>query len=166
MSFSLAFIWLLALVLGAIVYMRGDNRQNQAFAFALSQAIVLLPRIILALMTATLISTMIPPDTIAAWVGSDSGFTGMLISVATGAIIPGGPVVAFPIAVMLKASGAGIPQIIAFITAWSVFAVHRILLFELTMVGWRFTVLRLAVCLPVPLIAGSISQQLMLRAGL
>lgn len=166
MSFSAVFIWVLAIIFGGIVYARGDKRQNEAFAFALGQAIVILPRIIAALLTASVVSTMIPSETIAAYLGRESGLTGILISVAAGAIMPGGPIVVFPVAVLLKAAGAGIPQIIAFITAWSIFAAHRILIYEITMIGWRFTALRLLVCLPAPFIAALLAQQLMILAGM
>ena len=43
---------------------------------------------------------------------------------------------------------------VAFLTAWSIFAVHRVVLFELSLVGWRFTALRLASSGLAPIVAG------------
>lgn len=147
-------IWCLASVLMLTVWRRRRGQTSEAVSFAFEQAIILVPRIAVAMLAASFIAVIVPTALIAAWVGHGSGFVGLLISSLAGAIVPGGPVIAIPLAVLLRSAGAGIPQIIAFITAWSIFAMHRIIIYELTNVGWRFTVLRLSVCLPAPLLAG------------
>ena len=154
MNAALFILWLLAGVLGVVAFSRGDGRHRKAIEYAMGQFVILFPRMVLALMTAGFISTLIPADSIASWIGEGSGLRGILIASAAGALIPGGPVIAIPTAVLLTDSGAGVPQLIAFITSWSIFAVHRIIQFELSLIGWRFTVLRLLSSIPLPVIAG------------
>ncbi len=160
MSFSLIFIWGLAFILGGVALSKGDGRHLEATRFALNQGIAVLPRMIVALLIASFISTLIPNQLIADWVGGETGLTGIFIAALIGATVPGGPMIVFPLAVVLQSAGAGTPQLIAFVTAWSIFAVHRILLYELSFVGWRFTTLRLFVGLPVPIFTGLIADGL------
>jgi hypothetical protein len=68
--------------------------------------------------------------------------------------VPGGPILSFPIVVVLYKAGAGVPQLIAFLTAWSVFAFHRIMIYEVNLMGWRFTAVRLVSSLVLPPLAG------------
>ncbi len=147
-------LWLIAAVLGALALSRRDRRHRAGLTFALDRFVEIFPRIILALLTASFVSSLIPAETIAAWLGNDSGLAGILLASLLGGIIPGGPVIAYPVAVLLDTAGAGLPQIVAFLTAWSVFAIHRVLLFEISLIGWRFTALRLASSLPLPVVAG------------
>ena len=147
-------LWLIAALLGLLAYARRDGRHREAGVFALGQFVSLMPRLALALLTAGFLSSLVPSETIAAWLGAESGLYGILLATLLGALMPGGPVIVFPVAVLLVGAGAGLPQLVSFITAWSVFAAHRVLLYELSLVGWRFTVIRLAASSPLPIIAG------------
>jgi hypothetical protein len=62
--------------------------------------------------------------------------------------------VAFPLAVVLFEAGVGYPQMIALITAWSVLAIHRVMVFELPLMGGGFVWRRLLISLPLPILAG------------
>ena len=70
-----------------------------------------------------------------------------------GALTPGGPVVGFSIAAAALKSGAGAPQIIAYTIAWALFALPRLLVFEIPAMPARVVWLRVAVSLPLPFIA-------------
>jgi uncharacterized membrane protein YraQ (UPF0718 family) len=146
-------LWLVALVLAGLVVARRDGGHRQALHFALGQLVSLLPRLVPALMTAVFVASLVPADLIGNWLGRESGLGGILLAALLGALVPGGPVIAIPTAVLLASSGAAMPQLVSFITAWSIFAVHRIVIFEIPLVGWRFTLLRLAVGLPLPFLA-------------
>jgi hypothetical protein len=50
---------------------------------------------------------------------------------------------------------------VALMTAWSVLALHRVLSFELPLMGARFVMLRWIVSLPLPLIAGALAALLL-----
>ena len=66
-------LWLLAAVLGVVAFARGDGRHRKAIEYAIGQFVILFPRMVLALMTAGFISTLIPADSVASWIGAGSG---------------------------------------------------------------------------------------------
>jgi len=74
-----------------------------------------------------------------------------------GGLIPGGGSITFALVVMLAESGAGVVQLIALVTAWSVFAFHRVAIYEVPLMGARFSILRIIASLPLPVVAASIS---------
>lgn len=154
-------LWLIAVSLGALVLARRDGGHRRALRFAFGQLVTILPRLVLALMTAVFLSGLLPTDVVGRWLGANSGLSGLVLASLLGALVPGGPVIAIPTAVLLTSSGAAGPQLIAFITAWSIFAVHRIVIFEIPLVGWRFTFLRLAAGLPLPIIAALLATPFM-----
>jgi uncharacterized membrane protein YraQ (UPF0718 family) len=75
-----------------------------------------------------------------------------------GGLTPGGPFVTMPIAAGLLRTGAGIGTMIAFITAWSLIAVTRLPL-EIGVMGWKFTLIRLACTFFFPPVAGFIASR-------
>lgn len=111
-------------------------------------------RIPFALLFAAFLAALLPPELVLRTVGGETGFMGVVVASAVGAILPGGPFVAFPLAVGLAERGAGTAQLVALVTAWSVLAVQRAVVFELPMMGWRFTLLRVATSLPLPILGG------------
>ena len=74
-----------------------------------------------ALLTAAFIAQIAPVEDLAYIVGPDSGLLGIIISAILGGLLPGGPMTSFPIALIFFAGGAGAPQIVAFISGWSIF---------------------------------------------
>ena len=72
--------------------------------------------------------------------------------------MPGGPFVTFPLVLAFATAGAGVPQMAALITGWSIFALHRIITWEYPVLGWRFVVLRLIAALPLPFLAGLLAE--------
>jgi len=81
---------------------------------------------------------------------------GILLAALVGAFTPAGPIVSFPIVVVLLAAGAGFPQVVSFLTAWSVFAFHRVIIYEIPLMGWRFVGIRLASSLVLPPLCASL----------
>jgi hypothetical protein len=72
--------------------------------------------------------------------------------------MPGGPFVTFPLVLAFSKAGAGVPQMAALITGWSIFAVHRIITWEYPVLGWRFVAMRMAAALPLPVVAGLLAE--------
>ncbi|MEO1091895.1 MAG: hypothetical protein AAFX81_14790, partial [Pseudomonadota bacterium] len=64
------------------------------------------------------------------------------------------PFVSFPLAVGLAERGAGIAQLVTLVSAWSIVGLQRALVFELPLMGVRFTVVRSAVSVLLPVLAG------------
>lgn len=154
MSGALVFVWLLAAVLAGAAISRRDGSLRAGLAYGADQLVRLLPRLVVALTAAGFIAQLIPGDAVGRWLGSGSGVLGIAVAAFAGALIPAGPVVTFSLAAVLVHAGAATPQMVAFITSWSVFALHRITIYEIPMLGWRFLAVRAMSVLPLPLIAG------------
>ena len=120
----------------------------------------LLPRIGAGVIGSGFIAEILPKATVASWIGPDSGFLGVVIATLGGALTPGGPVVGFAIGSAALKSGAGAPQVIAYSTAWALYAIHRLVVWEVPMMPARVVWLRAAVSLPLPFIAAAIAMLL------
>ena len=86
-----------------------------------------------------------------------SGLLGVLIATLGGALTPGGPVVGFSIGAAALKSGAGAPQVIAYSTAWALYAIHRLVIWEVPMMPARVVWLRALVSLPLPFLAAGLA---------
>lgn len=137
-------------------YARARRPRAHAIAAirARDQLRALAPRLPFALVAAECIGRLLPPAYVAALLGEQSGVAGALFAAVLGALLPGGPMVAFPLAIALARAGAGQAALVALVTAWSLLAINRTLLFELPLMGSRFTLTRLGVSLPLTLGAG------------
>jgi uncharacterized membrane protein YraQ (UPF0718 family) len=153
-------LWMLALVLAVSALRRSTAESRTAFTAAAERFIEIMPRIALALVTAGFLSVLVPAEPVARYIGPDSGFPGIVVASVVGGFVPGGPILSFPLVVVLYKAGAGLPQLIAFLTAWSVFAFHRVLIYELTIMGWRFSAVRLLSSLVLPPLAGLLAMAL------
>jgi uncharacterized membrane protein YraQ (UPF0718 family) len=152
----------LALVLGVLTWRKSPSLFRSSLRGAGVRFVEIIPRISLALLAAGFIGKLLPAETVGAQIGPDSGFYGICLAAFAGGITPAGPIVSFPIIVVLMKAGAGFPQVVAFLTAWSVFALHRVLTYEIPMMGWRFSAVRLAASAPLPFIAAYLTQAIML----
>ena len=131
-----------------------------ARATACIEFIRLLPRIGIGVVGSGFIAEVLPKALIAPWLGPESGFTGVVIATLGGALTPGGPVVGFSIGAAALKSGAGAPQVIAYSTAWALYAIHRLVIWEVPMMPARMVWLRAAVSLPLPFIAAAVAMLL------
>ena len=144
----------MALILGMIAYFGPQKVYQEGLQNAWEQALTMIPRIILALLISGFFSVLIPTDLVANWLGEESGIKGILIASLVGGFTPGGPIICFPIVVVLFKTGAGIPPLISFLTAWSIFAFHRIISYEIPFMGFRFVIIRILSALVLPPLAG------------
>ena len=103
---------------------------------------------------AAMTQVILPEDVITRWMGDESGFTGILIGTAVGALVPGGPYVVIPLAGSVFLSGAGVGSVAAFVTAWNTIPLTRTMMWELPFLGGAFSTSRMLVNLPFPIIAG------------
>ena len=149
----------IAIVLLVIVYQRGGGEHILGLKLAGNLLLQIIPILIFAFIIAGMIQVLIPTEMISKWVGAESGFRGILIGTAIGGFMPGGPYVSLPIAAGLLRAGAGIGTMVALITAWSLLAVARLPI-EIGLIGWKFTLIRLACVFFFPPIAGLIANKL------
>jgi uncharacterized membrane protein YraQ (UPF0718 family) len=116
--------------------------------------VVLIPRVLVGVVGSGYIAAVVPQEIITAWIGPNSGFTGISIAALAGAATPGGAVVGFSIGAAALKGGAGAPQVIAYSTAWSLYALQRLINWEIWMMAPRVVWLRAAVSVPLPFLAG------------
>ena len=151
---SVFILWGVAIALGAMAYWHPQRKLREGLHAARNVLIANIPRVAMALLSAGFLSEILPRGLVAEWLGEGSGMRGILIASLAGSVIPGGPIVSFPIAVVLSKSGVDVPQLVAFIAAWSVFALHRIFAYEMPLMGPRFSMMRLASSFMLPPLAG------------
>jgi uncharacterized membrane protein YraQ (UPF0718 family) len=142
------------LFLGQVAWRRRDGSLQGALQFSLVQAKLVAPRIFFAVLGAGFIAALVPPELVAAIIGGDTGFLGLLIAAALGAVTPGGPMLAFAVGGAALEVGGGTPQIIAFVTAWGLYNLTRTMVWEVPIVGRRAVVQRVLVALPLPVLIG------------
>jgi len=151
---SLIFIWGMVAVLAFLAWRKGDRRLQRGLQRGFEMFLVNGPRVVVALLAAGFLSYLLPKAVIADWLGAESGWQGILIGSAVGPFFPGGPLVIFPVLVALLKAGAGLPAVLAFLTSASVWGLHRILMFEIPMMGIRFAANRMIASLALPPLAG------------
>ena len=148
-------LWLIVGVLAAVAAYRGRVLLNDGARDGAVEFIHLLPRIAIGVVGSGFIAEALPDEWIAPWLGPESGFLGVAIATLGGALTPGGPVVGFSIGAAALKGGAGAPQVIAYSTAWALYAVHRLVIWEVPMMPARIVWLRAAVSLPLPFLAAA-----------
>jgi hypothetical protein len=151
-------LWLLVAGLAFIAASRGRVLLDTGLREGLIEFVRLLPRIGIGVVGSGYIAEILPKALMAAWLGPESGLTGVFLATLGGALTPGGPVVGFSIGAAALKSGAGAPQVIAYSTAWALYAIHRLVMWEVPMMPARIVWLRAAVSLPLPFIAAVLAM--------
>ena len=149
----------LAIVFVFLAYKKGGGEYILGLKAAGTMLVQLLPLLVFAFIIAGTIPLLVPYETISKWIGAESGIRGILIGTIVGAFMPGGPYVSLPLAAGFLRVGAGIGTMVAFITGWSLIAISRLPL-EIGIMGWKFTLIRMACTLIFPPIAGLIAEKL------
>jgi uncharacterized membrane protein YraQ (UPF0718 family) len=146
-----------AVVLLYIGYQKGGGEHLMGLRSAGNLLLQIIPLLILAFIVAGMIQVLVPVQLISRWIGAESGLRGILIGTLIGGIAPGGPYVSMPVAAGLLRVGASTGTMVAFLTSWSLWAVTRLPL-EIGIMGWRFTLIRLACTFFFPPIAGLLAN--------
>lgn len=146
-------LFVIAIVLGLIALRRSRTVLTDSMREGFWDFLKLIPRIMLGVVGSGYIAALLPQEVVGRWLGADSGFWGICVAVIGGAFTPGGPVIGFSIGAAALKGGAGTPQIIAYITAWALFAVQRLFQWELPVMPPRLVWLRTAASLPIPFLA-------------
>ena len=150
-------IAILAIILLFIGYSKGQGQHIVGLKSALKMTAQILPLLIFAFIMAGMVQALLPRELLSKWIGEESGMRGIFIGTLAGSITPGGPYVSLPLAAGFLRAGAGVGTMVAFITAWSLWAVSRLPM-EIGVLGWKFTFVRLACTFFFPPIAGFLAQ--------
>ena len=140
-------LWLIALGLALVAASRGKALLRSSAREGAVDCLRLLPRIMLGVIGAGYIAALLPQEVVGRWLGADSGVTGLCASEH------GGPVIGFSIGAAAIKGGAGVPQVIAYTTAWALFAVQRLFIWEIPVMPPRLVWLRVIGSLPLPFLA-------------
>lgn len=151
-------------VAGLLVTWRsGVGHMAETALGALGFLAVLLPKIVAGVFLAATIPVLIPRERISAWIGRESGVRGLLAATVAGALLPGGPSMAYPLTASLMVSGADIGASLAFVTGWSLFNLNRTLIWELSFLPYDFVGIRVLVSLLLPVALGIVARAIWSR---
>ena len=153
----------LALVSLYLGYRQGGGQHLAGLHIAWRLTIQVLPLLVFAFILAGMVQVLLPQQLLMTWVGTESGLRGILIGTVAGGLAPGGPYVSLPIAAALLNAGASVGTMVAFLTGWSLWAVSRLPL-EVGIMGWRFTLVRLATTFFFPPVAGLLAEYFFTKA--
>lgn len=120
----------------------------------------ILPKVLAGCLIGAFVALVAPRETVARWIGSDSGLLGLVIATAMGIVTPGGPFTIYPLAGALIVAGAGVGPAVAFVTSWTLLGYYRAIVWEAAFFGVDFLVVRLIVSVPMPFIAGVLAARL------
>jgi hypothetical protein len=87
----------------------------------------------------------------------------LLIGTAFGVILLGGPFTVCPMAGALLTVGADFGATIAMVVSWSLNGYGRAVAWELPILGTDFTLWRIAISLPLPVLAGALGRFVYVR---
>jgi uncharacterized membrane protein YraQ (UPF0718 family) len=116
--------------------------------------------IVISFVAAGFAEQLLPRAWLSQALGEGSGLRGILIASGLGVLTPAGPFVAMPIAAVMVRSGAAVGPVVAFLTGWALLALHRLLAWEVPLLGWRLALLRYGVSLGLPVLAGLLARAL------
>lgn len=120
------------------------------------------PQLVIGFMLAGIVTVLLPRDALGSMVGAESGIAGILVATGAGIVTPGGPFLQFPLVAALVGSGPAPGPVAAYLAAWSLMGWHRLVIWELPLLGGSFAIARFIVSLGLPVIVG-LAMPIMLR---
>jgi len=143
-----------------VVYWKSPESAGRGLTAAGVLILEIMPRMVAAFTLAGLIQAVVPQDVIVGWMGHGSGLKGILIGMSLGTVTPGGPMTHFPVVASLFKVGVGVGPLVSYLTAWSLFGLQRIIMWEIPFLGAKLVAVRVAVSLFFPLFAGWLCQNI------
>ncbi len=163
-GWSLIVIGAVVAVSAALVYRRdGIDGVTEILTHDLSLFGGILPRVLAGCLLGGFIAEILPHEKVSRSLGPSSGLKGLLIGTAFGAILPGGPFTAYPVASALLTVGADFGATIAMVVSWTLIGYGRAVAWELPIMGTEFTLWRIVISLPLPVLAGALGRFVYLR---
>lgn len=149
-----------ALLITIMITVFNDDIGLRSFNIAFSsfkQMISVVPPIMIIL---GLIDVWIPRESMMKYMGDDSGIKGISLAILIGSIAAGPMYAAFPFTKVLLKKGVRFSNIIIFMNAWCVTKIST-LMFEISSLGYKFTLARLLIDIPGVIIMGYLVHALM-----
>lgn len=121
------------------------------------QMLSVLPPIMLLL---GLMDVWIPREALIKYMGYKSGAKGIFLALLLGSVAAGPMYAAFPFTAVLLKKGVRFSNVIIFMNAWCVTKIST-LLFEVSALGFKFTLARFLIDLPSVILLGFLVEKLM-----
>ncbi len=135
-----------------VAWRRQDGSARLALDAGLREFIHLLPRLAVGVIGSGFLAKALPQEAVTSWLGAESGLLGITLATIAGALTPGGPVVGYSLGSAALKAGAGLPQVMAYVTGWSLYTVNRMLIWELPTMPRQAVWQRVSLSLPLPFI--------------
>jgi Predicted permease len=163
-GWSMIFIAVLVAVCVVLVWRRdGINGVLDILGHDLALFGGILPRVLAGCLLGAFIAEILPHEKVSRSLGPQSGLKGLLIGTAFGAILPGGPFTAYPVAAALLTVGADFGATIAMVVSWTLIGYGRAISWELPIMGTDFTIWRIILSVPIPILAGALGRFVYIR---
>lgn len=150
---------LIAIAAFGYALFRDRNKAVRSIQVAFKMLLGILPMLLIIILLIGLLFGFVSEDELRRFIGSQTGFPGILIAAATGAVLHIPAILAFPLSASLLARGASISIVAAFITSLTMIGVVTLPL-EIKELGPRFALLRngasLAAALIISLLMGAL----------
>lgn len=160
MILAAAVIWPAFLVCAWILWRGPPAQAARALDVARHTGLFMALRLPFAMIGAGFVATLLPERLVGEFLGGESGWTGVVLASVIGGFVPSGPMISFPLTLALAKMGVGVPQLVAFLTAWSVLSVHRLVTWELPLLDFRFNLVRYAASVILPPLSGVLAAML------
>lgn len=151
-----------ALIITLVITLFNKKVGFTAFSIAgtsFRQMLSVLPPIMILL---GLMDVWVPREKMVKYMGENSGFVGITLAILIGSLAAGPMYAAFPFTAVLLRKGVRFSNIIIFMSAWCVTKIPTFM-FELTALGYKFTLVRLFINIPGMIIMGYMVQLLLPR---
>ena len=163
-GWSTIFIAVLVAVSAALVYRRdGLDGTLAILRHDIGMFGEIVPRVLAGCWLGVFIAQILPHEKVSRSLGPNSGLKGLLIATAFGAILPGGPFTAYPVAAALLTVGADFGAVIAMVVSWTLIGYGRAISWELPIMGPDFVMWRVLISLPIPILAGALGRVVYVR---
>lgn len=142
----------------AVWWLKGAGRLAEITAETMGFLAVLSPKILAGVFIAATVPLILPKEKVRSWIGRESGLRGLAIAGGLGAVVPGGPMMIFLLAAGIGTAGADMGAITAFVSGWALLSLNRTLIWELSFLPVDLVALRVALCLPIPVVIGVMAR--------
>lgn len=142
------------------LWLGGWDSVHRALGQAGGLFLIVIPQLGAGLLIGGLIQQLVDRDRVTRLLGAESGVRGLILSAFAGMVTPGGPFTSFPIVYALWVAGADAGALVAYVAAWSLIGLNRLIIWEIPFMGLDVSLLRFFVSLPLPLLAGLLARWL------
>lgn len=162
---TIAFLILGTAAALALAALEGPSVVVDEASQGLGMILMIVPMILGGLLVGALVQKLVPPQKISRLLGHSSGWRGLTIATLGGMFTPGGPFASFPLVLAIYRAGADVGTTVAYVTAWSMVGINRLIVWELPFLSGELSLTRLAVSLPLPFLAGGLARVVLSALG-